>query len=62
VIFAFVVIAFGKLSEGDFYSIYLYYITDNVLKQSIVVNRKSQTPTVLPSAVMGDSWKGMKLK
>jgi len=38
------------------------YITDNVKKQSIVVNRKSQTPTVTPSATMAEKWKGMKLK
>jgi len=38
------------------------YITSNVRQQSIVINSKSQTPTVTPSATMGDKWRGMKLK
>ncbi|MCL2510805.1 MAG: WG repeat-containing protein [Bacteroidales bacterium] len=37
------------------------YITDKVHKQSIEVNRKSQTPTVNPSYIMADEWRGMKL-
>ena len=37
------------------------YITDNVRKQSIVVNSKSQTPTVTPSASIGEKWKKMSL-
>ena len=36
------------------------YITANVRQQSIVVNRKSRTPTVTPSANMGDKRRGMK--
>jgi uncharacterized caspase-like protein len=38
------------------------YIATNVRQQSIVVNGKSQTPTVIPSATIGDNWKGMRLK
>jgi hypothetical protein len=38
------------------------YITTNVRQQSIVVNGKSQTPTVIPSAVLGESWQSKKLK
>ena len=37
-----------------------YYITDNVQRQSVVVNRKSQTP-VTPSATMEHNWKNKKL-
>jgi len=38
------------------------YITANVKQESIVVNRKTQTPTVTASAAMGDSWRELKLK
>jgi hypothetical protein len=38
------------------------YITTSVRQQSIVVNRKSQTPSVTPSATIVEKWKGMKLK
>ena len=38
------------------------YIETNVRQQSIVINSKSQTPVVTPSAALGDSWKTMKLK
>ena len=38
------------------------YIQTNVRQQSVVINRKSQTPTVVPSAGIGESWKTMKLK
>ena len=38
------------------------YVTDNVRKQSIVVNGKSQTPTVVPSATVGGAWETWKLK
>ena len=38
------------------------YVTDNVRKQSIVVNGKSQTPTVVPSATVGENWESWKLK
>jgi len=38
------------------------YITSNVRQQSIIVNSKSQTPTVTASAGISDRWQGMKLK
>lgn len=38
------------------------YITTEVKKQSIVVNGKMQTPTVIPSAQTGEDWKQWKLK
>ena len=37
------------------------YITKNVRQQSTVVNRKSQTPSVVPSTAMADTWKTLKL-
>ena len=38
------------------------YIQTNVKQQSVIINRKSQTPTVVPSIGIGDSWRTMKLK
>lgn len=38
------------------------YITTNVRQQSIVLNGKSQTPCVTPSAAVGTSWQTWKLK
>ncbi|MBQ7272835.1 MAG: WG repeat-containing protein [Bacteroidales bacterium] len=38
------------------------YISENVSQQAIVQNAKSQTPTVVPSAEIGDKWKNIKLK
>lgn len=38
------------------------YITTEVQKKSIVVNGKSQTPNVNPSASLGESWKSWTLK
>ncbi|MCL2040576.1 MAG: WG repeat-containing protein [Bacteroidales bacterium] len=38
------------------------YITTHVGQQSVVVNRKSQTPTVTPASAMADTWEGMRLK
>lgn len=38
------------------------YITQNVKKQSVLVNRKAQTPTITPSASMADGWQQIKLK
>lgn len=37
------------------------YIEQNVKRQSVVVNRKAQTPTVTPSASVADSWKQLRL-
>ena len=38
------------------------YITSNVKQQSVVVNRKSQTPTVTVSQLVSDSWRNSKLR
>lgn len=38
------------------------YITTEVQKKSIVVNGKSQTPSISPSASLGESWKNWTLK
>ncbi len=38
------------------------YIQTNVRQQSVVVNRKSQTPTVNPASFLGDNWKNWKLR
>lgn len=37
------------------------YIIRNVKQQSVVVNRKTQTPSVIPSNAMTDRWKNIKL-
>lgn len=37
------------------------YITEKVKQQSVVVNRKAQTPSVIPSNTMTESWKNIKL-
>ena len=38
------------------------YVKENVQKRSIVVNGKSQTPTVNVSSALGDKWKSWNLK
>lgn len=38
------------------------YVIKQVKRQSVVVNNKKQTPTVIPSQTMMDSWKDMKLR
>lgn len=38
------------------------YIIQNVKKQSVVVNRKTQTPSVAPSTSLANDWQDMKLK
>lgn len=38
------------------------YVTREVKRQSVVVNRKPQTPTVTPSESMAASWKTLRLK
>ena len=48
----------GNVSLGELGQ----FITDQVSRKSIVANGKSQTPSVVPSGTMGDSWKSMKLK
>lgn len=38
------------------------YISENVKQQSVVINRKAQTPTATPSTSLAASWKELKLK
>ena len=38
------------------------YITDNVKREALRANRKSQTPTVTPSPKLVETWKNLKLK
>ena len=38
------------------------YIIENVKKQSIVVNQKSQTPQVNTSIAIQNTWQAMKIK
>lgn len=48
----------GNCTLGELSS----YIESNVQQQSVVVNRKKQTPSVLPSPTIGANWRTMKLK
>ena len=48
----------GEATLGDLAD----YITQSVKEKSIVVNSKSQTPSVSASPALTDSWKDMKLK
>ena len=38
------------------------YVTEQVKRESIVSNGKSQTPSVSTSAAVGNTWKSLKLK
>jgi uncharacterized caspase-like protein len=38
------------------------YVTENVRQNSVLINRKPQTPTVVPSAAIAEEWQNMKLK
>ena len=52
-----------KESKGDCtYSELAEYIKTNVNQQSVVINRKSQTPTVTASPTLGTGWKNLKIK
>jgi len=46
-------VTLGELSD---------YITTQVQRQSIVVNKKSQTPTVTPATAVSDEWRELKIK
>lgn len=48
----------GEATLGDLAA----FIGENVSKQSIIQNAKSQTPTVVPSDEYGDDWKSLTLK
>ena len=47
----------GKISLGDFTD----YVTKQVKRQSVVVNSKKQTPTVIPSPQLVNSWRNQSL-
>lgn len=46
-------VTLGELSE---------FVTKQVKRQSVVINNKKQTPTVIPSQAVINSWQNMKLK
>lgn len=48
----------GEATLGEISS----YIREQVIRQSVVVNSKSQTPTVVSSVEMADKWRNIKLK
>lgn len=48
----------GDVSLGELES----YISENVKQQSVVINRKVQTPTATPSTSLAAGWKELKLK
>ena len=48
----------GNMSLGELQ----VYVANEVAKRSIVVNGKSQTPTISPSANIGEGWKSWTLK
>lgn len=48
----------GDVTLGDLAS----YIVEQVCQQSVIINRKLQTPTVIPSRSISESWKNMQLK
>lgn len=47
----------GKVSLGELSD----YIKNNVSQQSILINGKKQTPTIIVPESMGDKWKDLKL-
>ncbi|MCM1356795.1 MAG: caspase family protein [Staphylococcus sp.] len=47
----------GKVTIADLFD----FVSDNVTKKSIVINGKSQTPTVVPSQSLDTSWKNWTL-
>jgi hypothetical protein len=50
-------------TEGNVtYSELSKYLLENVSQQSIVLNSKSQTPTVIPSSAVGAEWQNWRLK
>lgn len=48
----------GLVSYGELYD----YINKNVQKKSLDINNKVQTPTIISSQAVADSWQNMKLK
>ncbi len=48
----------GNVTLGDLCD----YVSEQVAQQSVVVNKHSQTPTVVPAATLSDSWRSMRLQ
>ncbi len=48
----------GNVSLGELGQ----FLTEQVSRKSIVANGKSQTPTIVPSGAMTETWRSMKLK
>lgn len=48
----------GNVTLGDLVD----YVSEQVAQQSVVVNKHSQTPTVVPAATLSGSWRSMKLQ
>ena len=47
----------GNVSLGDMTD----FVTKQVKRQSVVINNKKQTPTVIPSSTLAESWRSIKL-
>lgn len=47
----------GSTNLGDLTD----YVTKNVKRQSVVINNKKQTPTVIPSLTISSTWRGIQL-
>ena len=47
----------GSANLGDLTD----YVTKNVKRQSVVINNKKQTPTVIPSLTISSTWRGIQL-
>jgi uncharacterized caspase-like protein len=48
----------GDVTMGDLTT----YVTKNVKRQSVVINNKKQTPTVIPSDAILDTWQTIKIR
>lgn len=48
----------GNVSFGDLTD----YVSEQVAQQSVVVNKRSQTPTVIPANSLSGSWRNLKLQ
>jgi len=48
----------GNVTLGELYE----YVSQNVRREALRVNRNNQTPTVTPSVIMESDWKNKKLK
>jgi len=48
----------GDVTYGDLHD----YVTMQVERKSNVINRKSQTPTIITSPSLGNEWRAMRLR